>query len=121
MTTTEEETEVLYTYEEYLLEHYFGEGDPMEAFRHYLYNQHEEQSKLNEDDWGSLFSDFEDAYVGCMPFKDYVEEAFSEMNEIPDHLVYYIDYERVARDWELSGDFWTASDGMGNDYIFRSY
>lgn len=121
MTTTEEETEVLYTYEEYLLAHYLGEGDPMEAFRLYLYNQHDEQSKLNQDDWDSRFSDFEDAYVGCMPFKDYVEEAFSDMNDIPDYLAYYIDYERVARDWELGGDFWTVSDGMGSDYIFRSY
>jgi antirestriction protein len=56
-----------------------------------------------------------------MPFRDYVEETFLETNEVPKHLESYIDYDAVARDWELGGDFWTVSDGMGNDYIFRSY
>jgi antirestriction protein len=121
METTEEETEVLYTIDEFIAKSWTFDEDREQAFRHFLYNQHDEQSKLNQDDWESRFSDFEDAYVGCMPFKDYVEEAFGEMNEIPEHLAYYIDYERVARDWELGGDFWTAPDGMGNDYIFRSY
>lgn len=36
--------------------------------------------------------------------REVAEEFFDEINEIPEHLAPYIDYERVARDFELSGD-----------------
>lgn len=35
---------------------------------------------------------------------DYAEEWYNERREIPEYLVSYIDWERVARDFELGGD-----------------
>jgi hypothetical protein len=118
-TTTEEET--LLTLEQYIAEHWTDGDDDAVAFGHYLYNIHEEQSALNTDDWESRYSDFRDYYMGCQPFVDYVAEMFTDCHDIPDYVQGYIDWESMARDWQLGGDYWTVADGLGNDYIFRSY
>ena len=114
------EKEILLNYEEYLENSCVYDSEIKTAFGFYLYNMHEDLSRLNENDWADRFADFEDCYSGCQPFVDYVAEMFLELNEVPAHLLNYIDYESVARDWLLNGDFWTASDGLGNDFIFRS-
>lgn len=42
--------------------------------------------------------------------KDFTESFFEEMHEIPAYLIYYIDYEKMAKDWFLS-DFMSLDMG----------
>jgi antirestriction protein len=68
---------------------------------------------------GCELSDFEEAYQG--QFKD--EEEFAEqlvddlgyLNEMPENLRYYFDYEKFARDLFLT-DYWMSSNG----HVFRN-
>ena len=62
---------------------------------------------------------FEEAYQGeYNSMTDFAEELFDELylHEIPEHLHYYIDYEKFARDLECSGDYYITSNG----YVFAS-
>ena len=45
---------------------------------------------------------------------EFIEDCYSDaLKQIPEWLRYHIDYEGVARDWELSGDIFTVEcDGM---------
>ena len=54
--------------------------------------------------FGQVFTEeeFSDRYLGEMSAEEYVQDAYE--SEIPDHLVHYIDWEAMARDWELNGD-----------------
>ena len=54
---------------------------------------------------------FEESYLGDMEPAEYVEEYYMESDQIPDHLVCYIDWKSMARDWELNGDL-IAVDGL---------
>lgn len=105
----------------YLAEHWDRTEEDETAFRHYLANNYNEGDILTEDDWNDHLTAFDECYIGCMPFKDYVEEAFFDAYDVPEHLSNYIDIDAVARDWELSGDYWTVEDGNGCEYIFRNY
>ena len=40
--------------------------------------------------------------------------------EIPENLAYYIDYEKMGRDMELSGDIFTIETGYQEVHIFWS-
>jgi antirestriction protein len=47
----------------------------------------------------------EDNYQGCYDsLADYAQVITEDSTSIPSHLNYYIDYERMARDMEMSGD-----------------
>ena len=47
----------------------------------------------------------EDHYAGeYKSLADYAEELTEQTGDIPEHLAFYIDYERMGRDMELSGD-----------------
>ena len=51
----------------------------------------------------------EDRYIGCFDaLADYMAELTEETTEIPQSLIYYIDYDAMARDAEMSGDFFTV-------------
>lgn len=51
----------------------------------------------------------EDRYIGCFDkLADYMAELIEETTEIPQNLIYYIDYEAMARDAEINGDFFTV-------------
>jgi len=39
--------------------------------------------------------------------EDYARSLTEDMSEIPENLALYIDYARVDRDWEMSGDIFT--------------
>jgi len=44
----------------------------------------------------------EDCYCGEHDsFSDYVYESFTSCNDIPDHLVNFIDWEKVEREWDM--------------------
>ncbi len=64
----------------------------------------------------------EDHYVGCYKsLSDYAEELTESIGDIPKHLAYYIDYERMGRDMELGGDVYTIETGFEEVHIFWSH
>jgi len=74
------------------------------------------------------FSDIEEArkaaeenYCGCYKsMADYAEELTEQTSEIPEHLQYYIDYEKMGRDMELSGDVFTIETAFEEIHIFMN-
>lgn len=52
---------------------------------------------------------------------DYAEELTSDTQEIPEHLANYIDYEKMGRDMELSGDVFTIEMGCWGVHVFWSH
>ncbi|AFY71957.1 Antirestriction ArdA family protein (plasmid) [Thalassoporum mexicanum PCC 7367] len=64
----------------------------------------------------------EDNYVGCYKsLADYAEELTDSIDQIPDNIAYYIDYERMGRDMELSGDIYTIATAYDEIHIFWSH
>lgn len=65
---------------------------------------------------------FREHYLGCSwdSPEDYVEECVRDSENIPDSISYYIDWESMARDWELNGDFWYDITNTGVVHLFRS-
>ncbi len=61
----------------------------------------------------------EDNYCGCYSsLADYAEELTSETTQIPENLAYYIDYEKMGRDMEMSGDIYTIETAFDEVHIF---
>jgi len=64
----------------------------------------------------------EENYNGCYTsLADYAEELTTDTSEIPKHLGFYVDYERMGRDMELSGDIFTVETGYQEVHIFWSH
>jgi len=68
----------------------------------------------------------EDFHGEHKSLEDYVQEFYEEnysdvMKNLPDALRYHIDWEGVARDWEIGGDVWTAELEDGNVAIFNNH
>lgn len=68
-------------------------------------------------------SDFGDRYCGeWMSFQEYAEnrvEEYGLLNDVPDEVARYFDYEGWARD--LKFDYFTHEKDNGNVFIFRAY
>ncbi len=62
---------------------------------------------------------FEESYLGDMEPAEYVEEYYHENGEVPDHLACYIDWESMARDWELNGDLIVVDGLLFNGHSLR--
>ena len=63
----------------------------------------------------------EENYNGCFSsVADYAQELTEDTSEIPDHLAFYIDYEKIGRDMELSGDIYTITTAHDEVHIFWS-
>lgn len=61
-------------------------------------------------------------YCGCYKsLADFAEELTEETTQIPENLAYYIDYERMGRDMELSGDIFTIETGYEEVHIFWNH
>ena len=61
----------------------------------------------------------EQPYQGCYKsLTEYARELTEETTEIPDSLQYYIDYERMGRDMEMSGDIFTIETGFHEVHVF---
>jgi len=65
------------------------------------------------DEWAD---NFRDEYIGELSARDYAEELLNDLGEVPTHLRYYIDYEKMGRDMIISGDIWESDGG----FLFRS-
>ncbi len=64
----------------------------------------------------------EENYNGCYrSIADYAEDLTEQTSEIPKHLEFYIDYERMGRDMELSGDVFTIETGFEEVHVFWSH
>lgn len=61
-------------------------------------------------------------YYSCYKsLADYAQEFTKETTQIPGNISYYIDYERVNRDMELSGDVFTIKTGHETVHIFWNH
>ncbi len=61
----------------------------------------------------------EEDYCGCYhSLADYAQELTEETTEIPKALAYYIDYEAMARDMEMSGDIFTLETDGRDVHVF---
>ena len=66
-------------------------------------------------------STLEDCYHGQFAsLADYMEELTTESVTIPEALRYYIDWEAMARDAEMSGEFFTIETGHDEVHVFSS-
>ncbi|MCU7807002.1 MAG: antirestriction protein ArdA [Candidatus Thiodiazotropha sp. (ex Semelilucina semeliformis)] len=74
----------------------------------------------------SYFSDMdeakkmlEDNYQGChTSLADYAQELTEQTSEVPKHLEFYIDYDKMGRDMEMSGDIFTIETAHDEVHIF---
>lgn len=63
----------------------------------------------------------EDSYYVCyQPLADYTEELTTSTSEVPEHLSYYIDYDRMGRDMEMSSDIFTVETAHNEVHVFLS-
>lgn len=63
----------------------------------------------------------EEDYSGCFEsLGDYAEELTTDTSEVPKHLEFYIDFERMGRDMEMSGDIYTIETGYRELHVFWS-
>ncbi len=75
------------------------------------------------------FGDLEDAqkaaeenYSGCYTsVADYAQSLTEDTSEVPEHLQFYIDYERIGRDMEMSGDIYTIETAHDEVHVFWSH
>jgi antirestriction protein len=62
---------------------------------------------------------FEEAYAGeWLSEEDFAEQLAEETMEIPKHLAFYIDYEKLARDLFIN-DYFSADSENSKVYVFR--
>lgn len=62
-----------------------------------------------------------DAYLGeWNSLEDYVEDCYRSCHEVPDNLEYYVDWNGMARDWEMSGDIYSL-ELDGNVHVFSNH
>lgn len=64
----------------------------------------------------------EERYCGChRSLADYAQELTEETTNIPQSLAYYIDYEKMARDMEMSGDVFTIETAWDEVHVFLNH
>lgn len=72
-------------------------------------------------DLGDAKTATEENYSGCyQSLADYAQDLTEETTQIPENLTYYIDYERMGRDMEMSGDIFTLETGFQTVHVFWS-
>jgi len=63
-----------------------------------------------------------DRYLGCFAsLADHMQETMEGAIEIPQALRFYVDWEAMARDAEMSGDLFTIETGHENVHVFASH
>lgn len=64
----------------------------------------------------------EECHTGCYrSLEDYAQELTEQTSEVPQHLELYIDYERMGRDMEMSGDIFTIETAHDEIHIFWNH
>jgi len=63
-----------------------------------------------------------DGYAGRYErLADFAQELTEDTTKIPENLAYYIDYDRMARDMEMSGDIFTIETAHDEVHIFWNH
>jgi antirestriction protein len=61
---------------------------------------------------------YEENYFGCYEsLIDFAKELLIGNNEMPEWLPMYIDWERIAKDWQLNGDL-VAIETVNGFHVF---
>lgn len=89
----------------------------------------EEFPEIGSDVLAHIGDDLEEArkvieenYSGCYTsLADYAEELTEGTCDIPKHLEFYIDYEKMGRDMEMSGDIFTIETAHDEVHIFWNH
>lgn len=64
----------------------------------------------------------EEQYTGCYSsLADYTQELTESATDIPDQIQYYIDYERMGKDMDMSGDIFTIETAHDEVHIFWNH
>lgn len=71
----------------------------------------EEAKRMIEENYSGLWDSLE----------DYARDLTEQTSEIPEHLEHYIDYEKMGRDMELSGDILTFETRLDEVHIFWAH
>ena len=53
--------------------------------------------------------------------EDYARSLTEDTSEIPENLALYIDYAKMGRDWEMSGDIFTIETAHNETHIFGAW
>ncbi|HRN83870.1 MAG TPA: antirestriction protein ArdA [Hyphomicrobium sp.] len=73
------------------------------------------------DDMDQAETALQDCYHGQFAsLADYMEELTTESVTIPEALRYYVDWQAMARDAEMSGDLFTIETAHGEVHVFSS-
>lgn len=74
------------------------------------------------DDLEDARKAIEENYYGChSSLADYAQGLTEDTTEIPQHLELYIDYERMGRDMEMSGDIFTIETAHDEVHVFWNH
>jgi antirestriction protein len=71
----------------------------------------EEATRMMEENYRGLWDSLE----------DYARDLTEQTTEIPQHLEFYIDYEKMGRDMELSGDILTIETRLDEVHVFWAH
>jgi len=64
----------------------------------------------------------EESYTGCYSsLDDYARELTEQTSDVPKHLEFYIDYDRMARDMEMSGDIFAIHSAHDEVHVFWAH
>lgn len=71
------------------------------------------------DDIGQARQALEESYHGSFEsLADYVQGLTEDTSQVPEHLRFYIDWDAMARDAELSGDVFTVQTAHNEIHVF---
>ena len=71
------------------------------------------------DDIGQARQALEENYHGSFEcLADYVQELTEDTGQVPEHLRFYIDWDAMARDAELSGEVFTVQTAHNEIHVF---
>lgn len=74
---------------------------------------------LNYFDLEDAKKAIEENYAGrYQSLAEFTEELTENTTQIPEHLIYYIDYEHMGRDMEINGDIYTIETGFEEVHVF---
>lgn len=118
--------------EEWAIHDYEGfEGYPLSEYEglesaHEIACFIEERGRLGAEILSHVGGDLDEAarmideeYHGCYAsLADYAQDLTEQTTDIPESLQYYIDYEKMGRDMEMSGDIFTIETARDECHIF---
>ena len=74
------------------------------------------------DDLEQARKSLEENYCGChQSLADYAQDLTESTSEVPKHLEFYIDYDRMGRGMEMSGDIFTIETAHDEVHVFWNH